>query len=103
MKVPLPLMTDEYLKNAYRRCTEIILGNFVIMNEDGRRVSFKQEAPLSLEAATEWKEIFEKEAKLRNIRLPKVDKDTYSYRLGKTVKLRKYMRNRNKKFDIAFE
>ncbi len=100
-KVPLPLMNDDYIKNAYRRCTEILLGNHVVII-DGSRDAHRRTAPISIQTAAQWKDIFEQEAKRRNIRLPRVDKDTYAYRVGKTITRRKYQKDRNKKFDEKF-
>ena len=34
-RIPLPVMKDDYIKNAYRRCVEITLGNHVIKIDGG--------------------------------------------------------------------
>lgn len=102
-KIPLPLMTDEHIKNAYRRCNEILHGNHFVVEQNGSRSSYKKESPLSTEEATEWKKLFEEISKIRGIRLPKVDKDTYAYRAGNVMLRRGYQKNKNKRFDKIFE
>lgn len=101
-RVPLPIMSDEYLKNAYRRCVEIIFGNHVIKVDGGSRDAYKREAPIDIQTATKWKDIFEDEAKKRNVRLPKINKETYSHRIGKVLVTKKYQMQRNKRFDEMF-
>lgn len=100
-KTPLPLMTDDHLKNAYATCKRLTFGNEYLVNPDGQgRGVYHKQSTLTVELAKEWIEIFEEEAKRRKIKLPVIDKHTYQYDLGKKV-LRKQLAI--KKFKNKFE
>ena len=101
-KVPLPMMDNEYLKNAYRRCAEIVLGNVSLITEHGRSMSVEQ-TPLTKDQANAWKNIFETEAKNRGIKLPKIEKDTYSYNFGARLVRKRFRQEKNKQFDEKFK
>lgn len=102
-RILLPLMDNEYLKNAYRRCIEIIYGNIATKIGSTSRDTYQERTSLSKDKATEWKTIFEEEAKKRGISLPRINKDTYSINFGNRLIRRELKKMHNKNFDEKFK
>lgn len=102
VSVPVCLMDDDYLKNAYRRCVEITYGNVSVDTFNHHRSVVEHNSPLTIVEASEWKIIFETEFKRRKIITPRIDKDTYSYGFGVRIRRKQYMKEKNKNFDDKF-
>lgn len=103
-KIPLPLMADDHICNAYRRCLEVIYGNQFLVERDGEgRHLSTFETNLTKEKAEKWKLLFEQEAEKRKIRLPKIDKHTYVYDFGLRQLRKRLAYDKNKKFDDKFK
>lgn len=101
--VPLAIMDDLYIRNCYRRCVEVILGNKATYTEGESRHTYEEGTELTKECAAKWAILFEEEAKKRNIRLSKPDKDTYHIGYGARLRKKRGRILENIKFDNKFK
>lgn len=90
-KIPVPLMSDDHVKAAYKRVCEIILAHEchekakerqAIGDAHGVETALKwaqhiAKSPLTREQAVTFKECFEEDAKRRKIKLPSVTLGNY--------------------------
>lgn len=103
-KTPLPLMDDDHLCNAYRRCKETTYEPKL----DGRLASEAADltrfhwGAIPLETAEKWIPIFEAEAARRKLKLPKVDRLLYYQDLRMRMERKANKWEANKVFDDKF-
>lgn len=84
-KIPLQLIEDDYLKNIYRRLKEASFGNGnEVLSSPGRNGpgveidrKYKEDTPITQDVWELWIPRIEAEAERRNLRLPKIDRQTY--------------------------
>lgn len=110
-KIPVPKMSDDHIKAAYKRCCEILLA--VDNNqkwqkraetgiEHGKDFSLTgshaEVSTLKPDEALLFKNAFEEEAKKRNIKLPKVTLQNYREFFDTRQTKREYSREKFKKY-----
>lgn len=104
-KTPLPLMDNEHLCNAYRRCKETTYEPKLEgrSNQEAGDITRFHFGAIPLETAEKWIPIFEAEAKRRKLTLPKVDRHLYHQDLKIRMDKKRNKWGANKDFDEKFK
>jgi hypothetical protein len=111
--IPIELMDDEHLQNAYARCWEVVIAHDVMdklkkhnkpnFSMGGSTFTPLTQSPLTYEQALIWIQRFIDEAIFRGLKLPEVNRNNIEQRV-KTKKAKKEKRiAANERFDDKFK
>lgn len=106
-KTPLPLMSNDYLINAYIRCLEVVCAeNYKarkeIFNGAGYVLKEMDSMYMDLEKAAKWMDRFKDEAAKRKVKLPNIDRTNIDIQYKEKQDRKRYKKEVNQKFDDKF-
>lgn len=106
-KIPIHLMKDAYLVNAYIRCLEVVCAeNYKarkdIFNGAGYVLKEMDSKYMDLEKATKWVGYFKEEAEKRKLKLPNLDRTNIDFQFKEKESRKRFRKDVNQRFDDKF-